>query len=648
MTSHIEMTTSRFRNGDWLGRMRCLSPFLPCLKQAKSTLSPFWGGVVVLWIALLDFPVVGAHGPLDDSWQEAYGYCFKHRLQAGVDYIFTFGPLGTFYTSAYDPDLFVCKLIWELIFKLVLALVILRVARFSGRLPAVILFALVLVFLAPLHRESNDALYPFLLVAVSVLTLRNPRFWLLTGYALMLAILCQVKFTFAVQGVVNLVVIVLYLLASGAFQAASLTVGAFAGFLSLTWLAEGQSLLHLPVYIQESLQIASGYPAAMGIPGNENERWLAATFGIVFAALLFTFDIRQARLRAAALVILCGLAFLFSWKHGFTRQPSHVGKFFAFCLLLPFVPAVVLTPVSWLRHARYLLIGAALALAIAGITQSRLDHISPASRSWSSFKDNLLDLCMPAPLRDRLDVAWADLQASRQLPRVRQMVGDATVDVFTFEQCLVFANGLKWKPRPVFQSYSAYTRDLLAINAAALQDRSAAEYLLIRWDPIDDRVPSSEDGLALLEILDRYAPVLSERGYLLLKRQTVERSLPGAPRVIRETIVHLGEDVEIAGNAAGKQVLSLQIRPTWRGRLRAWWYGPPSIFISIHTTEGDSYRFRLIPALAESGFLLNPLLLPSQDFRRLYDGTAPSVRSFRVEGNEEYFEPEIGMLLLGR
>src|SRR5437773_11936289 len=74
--------------------------------------------LLILWIALLDFPrfVVGG-STLDGSWEQALGYFMAHRAQAGVDYVFTYGPLGYFDTNAYEPSLFWWKYAWEVISK---------------------------------------------------------------------------------------------------------------------------------------------------------------------------------------------------------------------------------------------------------------------------------------------------------------------------------------------------------------------------------------------------------------------------------------------------------------------------------------------------------------------------------------------------
>ena len=46
---------------------------------------------------------------------------------------------------------------------------------------------------------------------------------------------------------------------------------------------------------------------------------------------------------------------------------------------------------------------------------------------------------------------------------------------------MVPANGWRWSPRPVFQSYSAYTPALDQLNASHLASRESADHILMQW-----------------------------------------------------------------------------------------------------------------------------------------------------------------------
>ncbi|MFM5960370.1 MAG: hypothetical protein ACKOQ2_24990, partial [Dolichospermum sp.] len=55
--------------------------------------------------------------------------------------------------------------------------------------------------------------------------------------------------------------------------------------------------------------------------------------------------------------------------------------------------------------------------------------------------------------------------ANIQLPdTIKNLVNCKTIDIIPWEISLVPANQLNWKPRPIFQSYSAYTKTLDNFN----------------------------------------------------------------------------------------------------------------------------------------------------------------------------------------
>ena len=46
-----------------------------------------------------------------------------------------------------------------------------------------------------------------------------------------------------------------------------------------------------------------------------------------------------------------------------------------------------------------------------------------------------------------------DLARKYSLPRMKALVGDASIDVFGAEQAFVFLNDMNWHPRPLFQGF---------------------------------------------------------------------------------------------------------------------------------------------------------------------------------------------------
>src|SRR5262249_17873069 len=123
---------------------------------------------VLLWARCLVFPDTVASDSLDASWMQALSYFYANNFRAGVDYVFTYGPLGSFLTRAYDPALYWQRYAWELVVKgVAVAVVLLALAPLRPRVlwPFA---AVVLILLLPAHA---DCLYFAGVLAAGILLL---------------------------------------------------------------------------------------------------------------------------------------------------------------------------------------------------------------------------------------------------------------------------------------------------------------------------------------------------------------------------------------------------------------------------------------------------------------------------------------------
>lgn len=86
-----------------------------------------------------------------------------------------------------------------------------------------------------------------------------------------------------------------------------------------------------------------------------------------------------------------------------------------------------------------------------------------------------------------------------------------TADIIPWDVSDLKANGLIYLPRPIPQSYAAYTEKLQNINAKFFEDpKKSPEYMIVSFKDIDDRHPTSLDGPSLRLIFQNYK--LSHKG----------------------------------------------------------------------------------------------------------------------------------------
>jgi hypothetical protein len=209
--------------------------------------------------------------------------------------------------------------------------------------------------------------------------------------------------------------------------------------------------------------------------------------------------------------------------------------------------------------------------------------------------------------------------ADAQLPRFRERIGPASVDVFGFNQAYALFNQMDFRPRPVFQSYAAYSEQLMKLNEEFYSSASAPEYVLFRLSAIDDRFPPLEDAYVFRTLLLAYEPVDSEGPFILLKAR--HQTTPQM-QLLRDTSNRPGDLLDLSKWPDSDIWLSFEMRPTLLGWLRTFFYQAPKVELGVWMLENGlkMARFRAPVPMLKAGFLANPLQLQNEDVLDLYIG----------------------------
>lgn len=219
--------------------------------------------------------------------------------------------------------------------------------------------------------------------------------------------------------------------------------------------------------------------------------------------------------------------------------------------------------------------------------------------------------------RARVNRAHWDAQAaSLDLPRTRARIGNERVDVLMNEQATAVLNGFNFTPRPAFQGYGAYTSELTRINESFLLDGGRApDFLLTKLQSIDDRLPAGEDPLSILAALRAYLPVDREGGYLVMQRTGWPVEPIVAPPAESWHAATLGADISMDVGPS-PQVLFVDVRLTWWGRLRSFLLRDPNLRIEMRLNDGSERSYQLLRKVGSAGFLVSPFLLTENDYLR--------------------------------
>jgi hypothetical protein len=216
-------------------------------------------------------------------------------------------------------------------------------------------------------------------------------------------------------------------------------------------------------------------------------------------------------------------------------------------------------------------------------------------------------------LRSNYEKNLASERKTHPLPPIE---GDA--DLYSYDQTILFAHTLPYQPRPVIQSYSAYTLELAEMNAAHLRTARAASNILFAIQPINDRFPSLDDGRSWPELLTLYdlKGASDDKGtFLLLSRAAAAREFHLTP--LQNTSARFGEPVTLPAATNGPVWVEIEIKKSLAGTVVSTLYKPPVLMLTVSLQDHTERRFRLVPGMAGGGFLLSPLIADTRSFAAL-------------------------------
>lgn len=587
---------------------------------AISTIRPVpWRALVaVLFLALsqIQLGVPPAPDALDAGWLQVLGHAHVQGWVWGRDIVHTYGPLGFLHPYlGHDPAVFPHYAFGQVALALGGALVMVGALQGSAgwRTWAVVGWVAVSTSLV-----KTDAV-SYLTVAAAFLVLQDlaatwssrgrARWWACAAVMALLGVVGLIKFSYFLLGGLAVVLAVARVAGMpGGARAAAGWLAIAAAAWATAWVGvAGQPASAWPAYVSTSLEVSSAYNLAMGQAGHAAPLWIGATTLLAAGGAALAHAVRSDGMRLAAaggVLFWAAMGFLV-WKASFVRQDA--GHELGYFLSLSSIALLL-----WARGATPW--GGVAALAALGFVVSYVPLVS----SWSQ-----LGTALVVDYRQNRDAALGTFQARQDaqrahqqmlwaLPKTRARAGDGPLDLVGVQQGRVLINGLNYQPRPVFQSHMAHSPTLARMNAAALSGERAPAHVLFQMMPIDGKLPSSEDPLALVELLRRYEWVDHEAGLELLRR----RAAASAPAVDREAgtlSLPAGEWVALPAAVASRPqaLLSLRLQwsPSWKQRAFAFAVRAPLLRLEVETTTGQRHAYRLSQGAARAGFLVQPLLL---------------------------------------
>jgi len=633
---------------------------------------PPLGNKKIDWIVLVAFSLLFAafkvspyvnfdlHPGLDPSWRLAHNWGSQLGLPwSGDSLVFTYGTLyyltenvlPDFHSTAFLVILHVLINLAALLTCLAFLQSIIRSSR-QKNLSSIFV---ALVFVILLFSKQQYALVQFLAVLLilpivlgeqSRLITRLPT-WLVSFF--LLSTLALSKFTFMlVAGFFLLVSLIVCFLRKHYVDLLCLPIIFIATILFSWTVIGGQHLVDLPGFLSSSWLVSQAYTEAMSLGFHNQKVVMVFAITLAFATLLFLIFVvfRKSVFRILALLLPTALLFIL-FKNTFVRaDPYHLQQFFAsfppFTLLLLILVVYPGTDeiVKFFSNRQAVTLLGLLILAFGGLiiilSQPRLSVSNPLRIIESVAKQGETEAeSRRTALREayNLDPEF-----------VEQISTTNSIDVIPWEISLLYAYNLNWTPRPILQTYSAYTPGLENLDAAYFASGKAPEQLLFSYRFLDDRYLPYDMPATFRVLLQRYefTALSSDGEFMLLTKKSTPAPLQ-EPALLSSGEYSLGQDIVLPQVEGGRVYARVEIDPTLLGRLANLAYKTPPISVTLETKDGPRSHV-LVRSLGANGLFVSQYIDDIYELEAIFSGEDdPDVDSVCFNADPLFFEDRFEM-----
>ncbi len=322
----------------------------------------FWSLLLVtLLVRFVPFSPRMPSSGLDPSWRYALNEAVAKKLPFGQGVVFTMGPYASVYTREYHPATDSLMVIAAILLTLGYWLSLILVSR---QVPWYFVLAFTWIIFGTRYSPDTILLSIPLIVALAGFKTASPgpsdnreTVWLASLYAI-LGLLPLIKGSLLLMCLLAVLAGTVWQLLTHHRRRAFILMAITPISMVLFWIAAGQPLTALPLYLKGISWISEGYSEAMSAPGRNLEvHMFLGAAGIILLSASSP-GIRRQPVRNLLITSLLLLFLFISFKAGFVRHDSHAlvcsssiltaGLILLFLRrTLLYIPVIVATVAAW-------------------------------------------------------------------------------------------------------------------------------------------------------------------------------------------------------------------------------------------------------------------------------------------------------------
>lgn len=599
--------------------------------KIRDVLSLRFGITLLLFSVLISLffpinPVFVGEG-LDQSWSAVLTWAFENNIAFGRDVIFTYGPLGVFrfpYYS-YSPNSYYFALFFS---SLLIVCLTLTLSNLSKRVSVLSFLVLSFAFIECIFIGDFMfwSYFPYLYVTIFLLDKHGKKNWInlslilfFTSFSILL------KISHLPVAVISFVLLDIYCLYKEGVKSSIHSILLFI-VLILTYMLIGQNLMDFPDYLIGSIRTMSGFSESMQLSGSYSVILRYIGLSIIYTGFTCYLLWKQRKVKDVVFFVVSLLSLFISFKAGFVRHDAHSNQAVAgMCFVVAlsgfyFKPEFKLGKIGKMVFPIILILTIIQAVDVKALNSSHRSIQKIFLGQILRVMENLKDLPKVFNSTRKSELDGKFVKNYREISKSIDLSGvDGSVDIYPYDQVLVIANNLDFRPRPLFQSYSAYNPYLIKRNIDFLNSERSADNILLSIKTIDNRISTSMEGASWKDIKALYEFAGMRGEFALLKKRNKKSSY----KLIKKKVMKVHFD-DVVNLPDGINFIKINIKKNLVGRIVDIVFKLPMSHIRYSLSDRvEDENKRLVPEISREGFFIDPFIENTTDFIMFLEGKEP-------------------------
>jgi hypothetical protein len=551
---------------------------------------------------------------LDPSWAITLNYANIQNLKWGTDFAFTYGPLSYL---AIKIGWGVSK--WQfLVFDLFcfVNLFFFFFISYKNSSNKILAFLSILSVALILPNYLGGAL-PLVLFLTFVFYIRQniekPSWFYYIFSIILLALMFFIKFNTGLISFFPYYGMLIYL---GIVKKEKIWVLFITAIVPIVLLFAMSNILNLDIYgyIVSGIEMVKGYNEIMFLDGIVGPEQYIFCYLFIFISIVYlgykSFREKEPLLKGLFVLGIFAISVFVIYKQAFVRADlQHVTEFFRYSAVL-----MICFSIDFFKF-KIKTLNTAVALVLISIPFFTYCVNNPNNTFGIDAKlerqNYITGYKMFTPTS-----GFLLFPNNNALPQdVLTKIGNETVDVYPWNIHLLLENKLNYLPRPVIQSYIAYTPYLEDLNFNHYNSDKAPKFVLYDYEGSDYRYPLFDETKMNLVLLKRYKIVNSfthnKRNILLLEK--IENSSPVKLTFIKEYAMAIESPIVPEASV----YYEVEVYNNFTGKLNSFFTHAPEIALGIRTKNNTIRDFKTSKPLLQTGLFSNVLINTTEDFKNL-------------------------------